>query len=90
MFEFTGTTSVETIHLKIDNDTDNFDETTDMYYSLFFLSHANSSITYTPAMVNEGWFDANSLHNISVQLFINGSLAGDITSRNCWLEIMYE
>jgi len=90
MFEFTGSSSVETIHLKIDNDSGNFDETTDMYYSLFFLSHINSSIIYTPAMQSEGWFDTRDLHNISVQLFINGVLAGDIASRNCWLEICYE
>ena len=89
MFEFTGTTSAETIHLKIDNHSLNFDETTDLYYTLFFISHANGSLTYTPGLMSEGWFNtSDGLHNITVQLFINGVIA-DISSRNCWLEIEY-
>ena len=89
MFEFTGGSAIETIHLKIGNHASNYDETTDMYYSLFFLSHISSSITYVPGLQNEGWIHCHDLSNINVQLFINGSLATDITSRNCWLEIEY-
>ena len=47
-----------------------------------FLSHISSSITYTPAMLSEGWFATRDLHNITVQLFINGVVPGDVASRN--------
>ena len=91
MFEFTGTTSLETVHVKIDNYSQNYDETTDMYYTLFFVSQANNSITYTPAMNTEGWNNENnSLHSMTIQVYLNGSMAGDISARNCWVEIEYE
>ena len=90
MFEFTGGSAIETIHVKIDNHANNFDETNDLYYTLFFLSYISGNITYTPGLMSEGWHSiSDGIHTITIQLLIDGTIAGNITSRNCWIEIEY-
>ena len=90
MFEFTGGTAVEKIHVKIDNHANNYDETNDLYYSLFFLSYASGNVTYTPSMISEGWNSiSDGIHSMTIQLLIDCTLAGDVSSRNCFIEIEY-
>ena len=88
-FEWTGASTNQTIHIKIDYDTDNYDESNDLYYNLFFMSYANGSITYTPANDKDGWFDSGPLSSHRIQIFVNGLLSSDISARNCYLELEY-
>ena len=89
-FTFSNTTAtIEPIHVKIDNHSKNYDETNNMTYTLFFLCQGNSSVTYTPSMINEGWFDIGSISSLTMNVSINSSQAGDISARNCYLELEF-
>ena len=88
-FEWTGTTSSQTVHVKIDNDTKNYDESNNINYNLFFMCYANGSITYTPAMDDEGWFHSSSLSSHNILIYVDGTVSGDISSRKCYIELEY-
>ena len=85
-FEYTG--NDKAIHVGIGNYAQNYDETNNLYYTLFFYCHANSSITYLPQTNTEGWFSVvNGLHNIAVNVYENAALATSLT--NCYIEIEF-
>ena len=89
-FEYTASgTSAETVHVCLDG-SQNYDETTAIYYSLFFLCHRSQSVTYTPGTVNEGWFDAHAFHSTNITIFIDGAAPADISSQNCYIELQFE
>ena len=88
-FGYTGGSFVEPVHVRIDNYGDNYDETNNLKYMLFFLCHVNGSVTYTPAMQSEGWVTCGSISSMDINVLVNGAHAGDITSRNCYLELEF-
>ena len=89
-FEYTATgSSTETVHVCLDG-SQNFDETSGLYYSLFFVCHGSQSVTYTPATTTEGWFNAHAFHSTNINIFIDSVVAGDISSQNCYIELQFE
>jgi len=88
-FEYTGGASAQTVHVCLDG-SENYDETIGIYYSLFFLCHGSQSVTYTPATVSEGWFNAHAFHSTNITIVIDGAAADDITSQNCYIELQFD
>lgn len=86
LFEWSNGSTAQTIHIKIDFNARNYDETNLLYYNHFFMAHASGNITFTPNE-EDPWFSCKNLSNHSIQLYLNGSMAGDITSNNCYIEL---
>ena len=86
-FEYSG--DDKAIHVAVGNYSKNYDETNNLYYTLFFYCHANSSVTYLPQTDHEGWFQVGSgLHSVDLNVYENGVLATTLTK--CYVEIEFE
>ena len=74
------------VHICVNNFSKNFDETNEIFYTLFFYCRASSSVTYTPGE-GEGWFSSNDLHNLNYIVCQNGIPA--TTLSNCYVELEF-
>ena len=84
-FEYSG--SDQTVHVCVNNFAKNYDETNEIFYTLFFYCRTSSSVTYTPQTDTEGWFPSYNLHNLNIIICQNGIAA--TTLSNCFIELEF-
>ena len=89
---YTNSGANEFVHVRVGSDTQNFDESQSIYYTTAFYSPSGSqaeAISEHPTKETMHRVDGGT-ETVRFQIFINGSIAGDLTSQHVYIELDYE